>query len=302
MRFWWVNQGDSFEEARKLGALWAPLEDKAGHKQPSWETLDEVQVGDLVFHYANKKVRGISSAISSSRTAQIRIRDRGQWQELGREIEVEPQEFDFSVDLSEIPLDLRANSGNGIATPFDKTGKVKQGYMFSLPSPVARFILGSLNLLEAEEGQDLEASVTHIFGTFTEGTDKEVAGVFRREQRALRAHLLGGKTQDHCSFCGRLLPSNLLVAAHIKPRNACSERERLDPNVVIWACVLGCDSLYDKGVVFVDDKGILRATSGRSGTPDLSDFVSDLVGRHVSRHTTQTAKYFAWHSKHVAKK
>ena len=86
MSYWWVNQGDSFEEARKLGALWAPLEDKGGNKQPSWESLDLVKQGDVVFHFAKKMVRGISLVTSESRIAEIRIRDRGQLQDLGREI------------------------------------------------------------------------------------------------------------------------------------------------------------------------------------------------------------------------
>jgi len=52
-----------------------------------------------------------------------------------------------------------------------------------------------------------------------------------------------------CSLCGQLLPVELLVAAHIKPRSECSRRERLDfENIVFGVCVLGCDALYEKGL------------------------------------------------------
>lgn len=193
MSFWWVNQGDSFEEARKLGALWAPLEDKGGHKQPSWETLDNVKPEDVVFHFAKKKVRGISTVTSRSRIAEIRIRDRGQWQDLGREVEVEAQDFDFTIDLEEIAIDLRRGSGSGVKTPFDLRGKVKQGYLFGVPDPVANFIFSRLNLVNSSSAESIDTQVQKLFGPFPNGTDKAITGTFRREQRALRAHLVQGR-------------------------------------------------------------------------------------------------------------
>ena len=300
MSFWWVNQGDSFEEARKLGALWAPLQDKGGHKQPSWETLDEVKPGDVVFHFAKKKVRGISTVTSPSRIAEIRIRDRGQWQDLGREIEVEAQDFDFTIDLEEIPIDLRLNSGSGVNTPFDSRGKVKQGYLFSAPDTVSNFIFSRLNLINSSSSESLDTQVEKLFGSFPNGTDRAITGTFRREQRALRAYLVQGKEVLDCGLCGRQLPSSLLVAAHIKPRSLCSEKERVDPNVVMLACVLGCDSLFEKGLLFVDENGTLKATEKTQETSDLGEFIADFVGKTATAFSDGSRKYFAWHKKNIA--
>ena len=297
MSFWWVNQGDSFEEARKLGALWAPLQDKGGHKQPSWETLDEVKPGDVVFHFAKKKVRGISTVTGTSRIAEIRIRDRGQWQDLGREIEVEAQEFDFTIDLEEIPIDLRLDSGSGVNTPFDSRGKVKQGYLFSVPDTVSNFIFSRLNLVNSSSSESLDTQVEKLFGSFPNGTDKAITGTFRREQRALRAYLVQGNDFLDCGLCGRQLPSSLLVAAHIKPRSFCSEKERVDPNVVMLACVLGCDSLFDKGLLFVDGNGVLNTSTPTISSTDLNEFVSNFVGRKARAFNQGNSVYFAWHAK-----
>lgn len=300
MAYWWVNQGDSFEEARALGALWAPLEDKAGHKQPSWETLDQVKSGDVVLHFAKKKIRGISVVTGESRIAEIRIRDRGQWQDLGREIEVEAQDFDFTIDLEEIPSALRIDSGSGIETPFDANGKVKQGYLFQAPKGVAEFVFKRLNLASSEGGQSIDSQVKALLGDFSGGTDKEIKGTFRREQRALRQHLIGQRESGECGICGRSLSSSLLVAAHIKPRNECSEQERVDPSVVMLACVLGCDSLFEKGAIFIDKAGIIRS-SGKYGTfPDLVGFISLLEGKTAEAYSPNARKYFAWHEKNTA--
>jgi hypothetical protein len=302
MSYWWVNQGDSFEEARKLGALWAPLEDKGGKKQPSWESLDLVKEGDIVFHFAKKMVRGISLVTGESRVAEIRIRDRGQWQDLGREIEVEAQDFDFTINLDEIPLELRIGSESGIDTPFDKNGKVKQGYLFKLPQAGAQFLLTKLNLVNSEDERPLDNQVKDLLGDFSGGTDKLITGTFRREQRALRQHLIGNKKSGQCGVCGRALSSNLLVASHIKPRNECSEKERVDPSVVMLACVLGCDSLFDKGFIYIDQNGVIKVSSKSDGYPDLSLFVSNIDGKVATAYSDKAKGYFAWHEKNIALK
>jgi hypothetical protein len=302
MSYWWVNQGDSFEEARKLGALWAPLEDKGGKKQPSWESLDLVKPGDIVFHFAKKMVRGISLVTSESRVAEIRIRDRGQWQDLGREIEVEAQDFDFTINLNEIPLELRIGSESGIDTPFDKNGKVKQGYLFKFPQAGAQFLLTRLNLVNSEDERSLDNQVKELLGDFSGGTDKPITGTFRREQRALRQHLIGNKKSGECGICGRSLSSNLLVASHIKPRSECTEKERIDPSVVMLACVLGCDSLFDKGFIYIDQKGIIKVSRKTDGYPDLSQFVSAIEGRVAKAFSENAKDFFSWHERNLALK
>ncbi len=295
MNFWWVNQGDSFEEARKLGALWAPLEDKGGHKQPSWETLDKAKPGDVVFHFAKKKVRGISTVTSPSRIAAIRIRDRGQWQDLGREIEVEAQDFDFTIDLEEIPVGLRRDSGAGVNTPFDSRGKVKQGYLFSVPDEVSRFLLTRLNLISTSSVESITTQVQKTLGTFADGTDKAIIGTFRREQRALRAYLVQNKSLLDCGLCGKTLPPSLLVAAHIKPRSVCSEKERLDANVVMLACVLGCDALFEKGFIFVSEDGKVSLNPMSDASAGLLEFMKDLDGQTSKAFNSESRKFFKWH-------
>jgi hypothetical protein len=300
MKFWWVNLGDSFEEAREMGALWAPLMDKSGQKRQDWESLDRVKIGDLIFLYSKKRIRGVSTATTESRRAEIRLRDRGQWETQGREIEVLIQDFDFTIDLDEIPLSLRENSIGRISTPFDRRGKVKQGYLYGLPQPVVNFVLNKLNLVDEQNSQPMGEQLHAILGDFSMGTDKRITGSFRREQRALRHSLLGRNSFVSCGICNRRLSSNLLVAAHIKPRNSCSEKERVDPNVVMLACVLGCDALFDKGVIYLDEKGTVRLSGRFSEEQDLKSFVSHLEGKTATAFSFSSRKYFDWHAKNVA--
>jgi hypothetical protein len=64
--FWWVNQGSTYDEARKKGFIWAPKQNKSGARRYHWENVSRVRAGDFVFHYANGKLRAISKARSNS--------------------------------------------------------------------------------------------------------------------------------------------------------------------------------------------------------------------------------------------
>lgn len=302
MSFWWVNQGDSFEEARKLGTLWAPLKDKRGFTKPYWDSLELLIPGDVVFHYANKKVKAISSVVSTFRIAEKRLADRDQWQNLGREVSVEIQDFDFHVPLEEIPMGLRTGHSGALSSPFERDGAVKQGYLFRAPKEVATYLLARLDLVDPTGSESAEEQILTVLGEFPEGTDKAITGTFRREQRALRAHLVRNKPSLDCGLCGRRLPSSILVAAHIKPRSLCSEKERVDPNVVMLACVLGCDALFDKGHLFVDENGIVRANERAQITSDLDKFISEFVGKKAIAFSEGSRGYFAWHTNNCAAK
>jgi len=300
MSFWWVNQGATFEEAKDLGILWAPEEDKSGNKQPSWETLLRVRKDDVVFHFAKKKLRGISVAESQSRIAEIRIRDKGQWKELGREIEVSPQDFDFTIDLEDIPMALRVGAEKGVDTPFDKRGKVKQGYLYGVSNDVAAFILKKLELVIESGPEPIEKQISEIIGDFSAGTDRVSSGTSRREQAALRQRLLRQRLRAPCGICGRTLSEGLLWAAHIKPRKDCSEMERLDINVAMLACVLGCDALFGKGIIYLDETGIVQTNGKYAKEEDLVAFFKGIEGKKSVAFSEKSKVYFSWHRKNVA--
>ncbi len=117
----------------------------------------------------------------------------------------------------------------------------------------------------------------------------------RREQRFLRHHLLGDRTEAPCAICGRLLPSRLLVAAHITPRYTLSEAERLDfTSAAMLACTLGCDALFEHGYIAVDDEGHLLAHRDAESEA-LSLIVSELTGRRVEAFGPATAPRFSSH-------
>jgi hypothetical protein len=53
MHYWWVNQGQSYEQERRGGYMWAPVESH-GRRLSHWESMTQVGVGDRVIHYATR--------------------------------------------------------------------------------------------------------------------------------------------------------------------------------------------------------------------------------------------------------
>jgi hypothetical protein len=117
----------------------------------------------------------------------------------------------------------------------------------------------------------------------------------RVEQSYLRQILFRGEDIAMCSLCGRQLPIGLLVAAHIKPRSDCSRRERLDAgNIVFSACLLGCDALYERGLIAVDSGGrVLTSDAQRMST--LNTVLTIFQRRFCGAWNATTAEYFRWH-------
>jgi hypothetical protein len=74
--------------------------------------------------------------------------------------------------------------------------------------------------------------------------------------------------------------------------------ERLDiENIVMRACALGCDTLYERGYMVVVDGRIVRGRSPE--TPATRDVVDALVGRVCPAWNSGSESYFKWHSSRV---
>ena len=119
----------------------------------------------------------------------------------------------------------------------------------------------------------------------------------RTEQGFLRRHLFKNRHSGRCAFCGEELPVGFLVAAHIKKRSECSNEEKLDyKNIVMPMCKLGCDELYERGYLGVQDGKIIRIAKGPT-TERLEAMLSGVLGRECSSWTEGSAKYFEAHQR-----
>lgn len=63
---WWVNQGSTLKYELENSLIWAPLKGKNEQSQYHWETLKELQRGDIVLNYAQGAISYVSVVILSS--------------------------------------------------------------------------------------------------------------------------------------------------------------------------------------------------------------------------------------------
>ncbi len=128
------------------------------------------------------------------------------------------------------------------------------------------------------------------------GTDIAQVVLVRREQRFLRRHLLAGRAIAACDICGRMLPTELLVAAHITPRASLDEAERLDfASAAMLACLFGCDAMFEAGYIGVNADGEVISLR-RPPTPAVAGAVTAVEGLAAGRYTSHTAPRFAQHA------
>jgi len=64
MRYWWVNQNQTYRHEVQGGYLWSPKRNANGARNPFYESMREVAPGDLIFSFMNTRILAIGIAQS----------------------------------------------------------------------------------------------------------------------------------------------------------------------------------------------------------------------------------------------
>lgn len=154
-----------------------------------------------------------------------------------------------------------------------------------------------------QDSGDSQGGLKAFLERFSEEEQLDSLGVAnaRKEQAFLRAYLLRGEANGQCVLCQEVLPGEVLVAAHIKQRSKCNSKERIDfDNVAALMCSLGCDSLFEKGYVYVQS-GRVCENPRRNRTAHLERAIQRIVGQSVKNWSGSSA-YYSWHAKEYGDK
>lgn len=290
MRYWWASQGKNYMHVAQRGGLWT-CPPAGGRFRPDRELIKEIQPHDLVFHYGRNYLRAVSEATASWtpwRRPEHYPKKPGEHDD-GWFVRTEPL-----IRNLEIPRDsLSKVIHHGAPGPLDVTGKPMQKYLSNLrPDDAAGLLhLAGSDAVPAGE-HDAETGGRTWSGEHTSMIRETLA---RQEQSALREHLLRGRSQAKCDLCGQQVPAQLLVAAHIVPRRQLDDIERRNLDcVAMLACTLGCDSLFEHGLIAVDTDGNVQNLA-QSAPSDVAIFADRIAGRRCAAHTDATAEKFAEH-------
>jgi putative restriction endonuclease len=254
IKAFWVNQGSSYSDERNAGLLWAPertagTSTVGGSKLVHWETMTEVEPGDVVFTYANSHLRGYAVASSAAVLMGRPYSVGTMYSPLqgGRAVFCNYYELQTPLPLATITSDisLRIELQSGTNPVFDVRCRVAQKYLCRISSKAAELLSKLVGLpFKAEHSIEMELTPTTV-------------------QRLAEARIGQGKFRDDliysfngaCAVTG-LSVAPLLRASHIKPWTVSNNQERLDPeNGVLLAA--GVDAAFDRGYIGFDAGGAL---------------------------------------------
>ena len=272
MRYWWVNQNQTYRQEVQGGYLWSPKRNANGARNPFYEAMREVSPGDLVFSFVDTRILalGVVQSYCQESPKPLEFGNSGQnWGNIGWRVGVQFSQLSNSVrpkDHIEIlrPLlperyaPLQAN-GNGLQSV----------YLTELPVAFAEVLMS----LVGEEvtpisaaGHEVKPFVTDDLDAWERKLERNVAddiSIPETDQLAIiRARRGPGlfkervsRIESRCRITGVDNPVHL-VASHCKPWRDATNEERLDgENGLLLTPSI--DHLFDRGFIGFEDNGRL---------------------------------------------
>ena len=315
MRYWWVNQNQTFRQETAGGYLWSPKRNANGARNPFYETMREVSPGDVVFSFVDTVIAAIGVAQSycweSPKPAEFGT--TGQyWENVGWKVRVQftplvhrvrPKDH-MRVLLPVLPpryAPLQPN-GNGIQSV----------YLTELPPPFAEVLAGLIGAeaqsligglvvgapMQTNDDLDywehrLEAAVET--DTSLPPTDRESIIRARRGQGLFKQRVM--EIENHCRITLVSNPVHL-VASHCKPWRDSNNQERLsgDNGLLLTPSI---DHLFDRGFIGFQDNGEL-IISPVAHRPSLDRMGIDTTGTvNVGGFSSGQKSFLDFHRKMV---
>lgn len=312
MRYWWVNQNQTYRQEVRGGFLWSPKRNANRARNPFYESMREVAPGDVVFSFSDARIRAFG--ITQSHAYECPKPDFGgagrNWDLIGWRVDVRFHEVakpyrpkDWMPRLAPL-LPARYS-------PLQRNGRGLQGvYLASIPRALAEALaelLGAEVLALVRSEVTLERAISSpvpAIVLWEEHLEREIAANHQISETDRRQLILARRGQGifregvqrverQCRVTHVDRPEHLR-ASHCKPWRDSSHAERLDPHNGLLLTP-SIDHLFDRGFLSFEQDGRLllspvahRESLARMGVP-LDP------AANVGRFTTDQARYLEHH-------
>ena len=266
-------------------AIWGVTRGQKDINKNKW---DKLNTGDIALLYKNKSIFSQGKIISLLHSKELATE---LWN-LNKSGETWEYIY-FLDDLQEIEIPI-VNFNKALDY---KPNNIIQGFNV-LVDEKARIIADLLELdVVNNEVQIVDNSKLKEELVAIQETDNLQQTKTRQEQPLLRKYLFQNKRIEKCHLCNKDYPVSMLVAAHIKKRASCNDDERKDFNVVMSACKFGCDELFEKSYININDDGYIQVSNYEENDA-VSDYIKQLIGKKCSIFNAKNKEYFKWHREH----
>jgi hypothetical protein len=275
MRYWWVNQNQTFQQERAGGFLWSPKRNAGGGRNPFYEFMREVAPGDLVLSFEGTHIRavGIASSYCYECPKPAEFGNAGpNWEKIGWKVDV--QYRDLTSQLR--PADHMAILGPRLPqhyAPLQTNGRGLQGiYLTSVPDDLMQALAGLIghelqSILQMTQAAspigsygrsilDWEEHLRDEIGSdeTLAQTEKEQVIMARRGQGLFRQNVQ--RLERFCRVTKVDRPEHLR-ASHCKPWRDCEtnvERLNGENGLLLTPSI---DHLFDRGFISFENNGEL---------------------------------------------
>jgi putative restriction endonuclease len=320
VRYWWVNQNQTFRQEIEGGYLWSPKRNKNGHRNPFYEFMREVGPGDVVFSFYDTRVAalGIVSGYCRESPKPEEFGTAGtNWSQIGWRVGVRWQRLTNTIRPKDHIARLRPDLASRYA-PLTPEGNGLQSVYLTQVSASLASTLFTLIGKEASSVADVGEEISKIERD-SPAPERDIEEWEHRVEVAIAADSAIRETERTALVQARrgqgLFRDNVrsieracritkvermehLVASHVQPWRDSSNDQRLDgENGLLLTPTV--DHLFDKGFISFEDSGQL-IVSPVADPKSLKRMGVDSVGRvNVGAFSQGQRRYLEFHRENV---
>ena len=272
MRYWWVNQNQTYRHEVQGGYLWSPKRNANGARNSFYESMREVAPGDLIFSFMDTRILavGIAQSYCWESPKPQEFGTAGQnWENIGWKVTVKFTELENKVRPKD-HIDILRPLLPEKYSPLQPNGNGLQSvYLTEIPAPLAQVLMG----LVGQEVAALAVTARNVkpipaddLDTWERMLERQVANDFslRETERLALIRARNGqglfkdrvsKIETRCRITGVENPVHL-IASHCKPWRDSTNEERLNGENGLLLTP-GVDHLFDRGFIGFEDNGKL---------------------------------------------
>ena len=275
MRYWWVNQNQTYKNEVPGGFLWSPKVKANGAKNKFYDNMCEVTAGDIVFSFCDTRIKaiGVATGVAQSSPKPDFGNAGAEWSNDGWLVPVEFAELSSAIRPKD-HIDLLRPHLPPKYSPLQETGDGLQSvYLALVPDSMAivlQELIGSeyssafghlINEIDSSDDASDAHDVALQGRTDIGATEKIQLVKARRGQGVFKANVRLNETG--CRITGITDPLHLR-ASHIKPWSKSTDIEKLSGcNGLLLAPHV--DHLFDKGLISFEDDGKMLVSPSLEG-------------------------------------
>jgi hypothetical protein len=278
MRYWWVNQNQTYRYEIGGGYLWSPKRKTNDQRNPFYESMREVAPGDVIFSFLDTRIAALGIALSYCRESPKPIEfgtTGAYWEAIGWRVDVKFRELTHRIRPKDHIDELRSLLPEKYSPLRPNGDGLQSVYLAEIRPPLAAVLfrligretdevvgiardIGRVERESPAPEPTVEEWERHVEATILEDrkikeTERQALIQARRGQGQFRTNVQ--QIERACRVTKVERPEHL-VASHTKPWRDCTNDERLDgENGLLLTPTI--DHLFDKGFISFEGNGDL---------------------------------------------